>query len=62
MHVASSLEEEEEKEMPLDRKKGLRELLANRAKGLGPKDASRSKLPPPPTPTPTINPFELANL
>ena len=34
--------EEEEEEMSLNRKRGLHELLANRAKGLAPKDTSRS--------------------
>ena len=54
--------EEEGEEMALNRKKGLHELLANRAKGLVPKDTSRSQpfpcLPPPPT----VNPFVVANL
>ena len=36
--VANNLEKEEEEEMPLERKKGLCELLAGRAKGLVPKD------------------------
>lgn len=46
--------------MPLDRKRGLHEFLANRAKGSVPKDASGSQpLPPPP---PSVNPFALANL
>ena len=31
--ASDSKEEEDEEEMPLERKKGLRELLANRAKG-----------------------------
>ena len=45
MHVVSSSEEkeeeeeEEEEEMLLERKKGLHELLAGRAKGWVPKDA-----------------------
>ena len=34
--------EEEEEEMSLNRKRGLHELLVNRAKGLAPKDTSRS--------------------
>ena len=34
--------EEEEEEMSLNRKRGLHELLANKAKGLAPKDTSRS--------------------
>ena len=38
--IDNSLEEEEE-EMSLNRKRGLHELLANRAKGLAPKDTSR---------------------
>ena len=58
--VANSLEEEEE-EMAMNRKRGLCELLANRAKGLAPKDASRSQ-PPLALPPPTINPFAVANL
>jgi len=36
--VANSLEKEEEEEMPLERKKGLCDLLEGRAKGLVPKD------------------------
>ena len=59
--VANSLEEEEEEEMAMNRKRGLCELLANRAKGLAPKDASRSQ-PPLALPPPTINPFAVANL
>ena len=58
--VDNSLEEEEE-EMAMNRKRGLCELLANRAKGLAPKDASRSQ-PPLALPPPTINPFAVANL
>ena len=58
--VDNSLEEEEE-EMAMNRKRGLCELLANRAKGLVPKDASRSQ-PPLALPPPTINPFAVANL
>ena len=60
--IASDLEEEEE--MPLERKKGLRELLAGKAKGSAPKDALGSQLPPPllpPSPS-SVNPFTLANL
>ena len=45
--------------MLLERKEGLYELLVSRAKGLAPKDASRSQLPPP---SPSANPFALANL
>ena len=40
-HVDSSLEEEEE-EMPLDKKRGLREVFASRGKGSTLKDASGS--------------------
>ena len=55
---------EEEEEMALNKKRDLRELFTNRAKGLAPKDASGSQpplalLPPPP---PTINLFTVANL
>ena len=62
--VANSLEKEEEEEMPLERKKGLRELLAGKTKGSAPKDASGSHLPLalPPPPSPLVNPFALANL
>ena len=63
--ASDSKEEEDEEEMPLERKKGLRELLANRAKGSVPKDASGSQPPlppPPPPPSPSANPFALANL
>ena len=47
---------EEEEEMVLNRKKGLWELLANRAKGLVPKDTSGSQPPSilPPTPHPPL--------
>ena len=59
-------EEEEEEEMLLERKRSLRELLMGRAKGLAPKDALGSQLPPPspppPTPLPLANPFMPANL
>lgn len=48
--------------MPLERKKGLRELLTGKAKGLVPKDASGSHLLPPPPPPPSANPFAPANL
>ena len=48
------ISEEEEEEMALKKKKSLHELLADRAKGLAPKDTSRSQppfaLPPPPPP------------
>lgn len=53
------MEEEKEEEMPLERKRGLYELLMGRAKGLAPKDASGSHLPPPPL---LVNPFTPANL
>lgn len=58
-----SLEEEEE-EMALNRKKGLRELLADRAKGSVPKDASRSQPPLalPSPPPPIVNSFTVSNL
>ena len=61
--VDDSLEEEEE-EMALNRKKGLCELLANKAKGSTPKDASRSQPPLalPPPPPPTVNSFAVTNL
>ena len=59
--ITSDLEEEEE-EIPLERKKGLHELLVGRAKGSTPKDASESQLPAPPPPPPSVNPFTLANL
>ena len=52
--------------MLLERKRSLRELLMGRAKGLAPKDASRSQLPPPSprplTSPPLANPFAPANL
>lgn len=43
--ITRSLEEKEEEDMPLERKKGasLRALLAERSKGSRPKDASGSK-------------------
>lgn len=61
--IASTLEEEEE-EMLLERKKGLHELLAGRAKGLAPKDASTSQLSYtlPSPPSPAVNPFAPTNL
>ena len=62
--IANNLEEEEEEEMPLERKRGFRELLAGKAKGSAPKDALGSQLPPPllpPSPS-SVNPFTLANL
>ena len=40
-HIDNS-SEEEEKEMTLNRKKGLRKLLMDRTKGSVPKDTSRS--------------------
>ena len=51
--------EEEEEEMSLNKKKGLRELLADRAKGSTPKDTLRSQphLPIPLPPPLTVNPF-----
>ena len=62
--ASDSEEEEKEEEMLLERKNGLRELLAGRDKGSTPKDASRSQLPPAlPLPPPySVNPFALANL
>ncbi|XP_030924739.1 uncharacterized protein LOC115951728 [Quercus lobata] len=64
MRIASDSEEEQEEIMSLERKKGLPELLASRAKGSAPKDDSRSQLPPalPPPPPTLINPFTPANL
>ena len=63
-HVVSSSEEEEEEEMLLERKKGLRELIASKAKGSRPKDSSGSQLPPalPSPPPPSVNPFKPTNL
>ena len=55
---------EEEEEMALNRKKGLHELLMDRAKRSAPKDPSRSQPPlalPPPHP-PTVYSFSIANL
>ena len=54
----------EEEKIPLKRKKGLRELLTSKAKGLAPKDASGSQPLPtlPPPPPPPVNPFTSANL
>ena len=62
-HIDNSFEEEEE-EMALNRKKGLRELLADRAKGPMPKYTSGSQRPLalPPSPPPTVNQFVVANL
>ena len=62
--ASDSEEEEKEEEMLLERKNGLRELLAGRAKGSAPKDASGSQLPPalPFPPLYSVNPFALANL
>lgn len=56
--------EEEEEEVSLNRKRGLHELLADKAKGSTPKDTSRSQppLPLPPPPSPAVNPFAPANL
>ena len=64
VRVANNLDEEEEEEMPLERKKGLRELLVGRAKGSMPKDTLGSQLPPalPPPPPSSANPFVPANL
>lgn len=55
---------EEEEEMALNRKKGLCELLADKAKGSAPKDTSGSQ-PPfslPPLPPPAVNLFAPTNL
>lgn len=58
--ITDNLKEEEE--MSLERKRGLRELLVGRAKGLAPKDASGSQLRPP-SPSPLlVKPFVPANL
>ena len=56
-HIDHSSEEEEEG-MSLNRKRGLHELFANRAKGLAPKDTlgSQPPLPFPPSLPPTVNP------
>ena len=61
-HIGSSSEEEDQ--MPLDnRKEGLHKLLAGRAKGSMPKDASKSQVPPTlPLPPSLVNPFAPANL
>lgn len=50
--------------MPLEWKKGLRELLAGKVKGSVPKDALGSQPLPtlPPPPPPLVNPFAPANL
>ena len=55
---------EEEEAMALNKKKGLHELLTDKAKGQAPKDAlgSQPSLALPPPPPPTINPFTVANL
>ena len=56
---------EEEEEMSLNKKRGLRELVADKAKGSAPKDASGSQPPlpfSPPSPPPLVNPFAPANL
>ena len=42
-HIDNSFEEEEEEEMALNKKKGLRELLTDKAKGSAPKDTPRSQ-------------------
>ncbi|KAL0005433.1 hypothetical protein SO802_012994 [Lithocarpus litseifolius] len=61
VHVARGLEEEEK--MLLERKKGLHELLAGKAKGSAPKDALGSQLLPTlPPPPPLANLFASANL
>ena len=62
-HIDNSSKEEEEEEMALNKKKGLRELLADKAKGLAPKDTPRSQPLPalPPSPL-TVNLFTVANL
>lgn len=55
VHIdANSKEEEEEEAMALNRKKGLRELLTDKAKGQAPKDAlgSQPSLNLPPSPPP----------
>ena len=59
--VSSSKEEEEEEEMPLEREKGLCELLAGRTKGSAPKKALGSQLLLT-LPLPSVNPFAPANL
>lgn len=57
--------EEEEEEMALNRKKGLRELFADKTKESAPKDTLGSQpslaLPFPP-PSPTVYPFAVVNL
>ena len=60
---------EEEEKMALDRKKGLKKLLVDRAKGPVQKDTSRSQSlptllppPPPPPPPPAINLLAMPNL
>ena len=60
--------EVEGKEMALNKKKGLRELLTDRAKGPAKKDTSGSQPfpalppPPPPPPSPTVNLLPMPNL
>ena len=65
VHIDANSKEEEEA-MALNRKKGLCELLTDKAKGQAPKDALGSQpsldLPPSPPPSPTVNPFTVANL
>ena len=59
---------EEEEKMALDRKKGLKKLLVDRAKGSVQKDTSRSQPlptllpPPPPPPPPAVNLLAMPNL
>jgi len=62
-HIDNSSEKEEEG-MSLNKKRGLRELLVDRAKGLAPKDTLGSQPPFPfsPPPPPVVNLFALANL
>ena len=62
--VDDSLEEEKEEEMALNRKKGLSDLLADRAKGSTPKNASgfHPPLSLPPLPPPTVNLFAIGNI
>ena len=62
--IASNSEEEEKEIMPLERKKGLHELLVGRAKGSAPKDALWSQIPPtlPLPPPSSVNPFAPTNL
>ena len=56
---------EEEEKMALDRKKGLKKLLVDRAKGSVQKDTSRSQPLPtllPPPPPPAVNLLAMPNL